>query len=132
MNKPLPKRKCKNCQEVFQKVRPLDYVCSPKCDREWKDKKAEAKGQPKKSKAIAPVSQKRLVELAEYRVVREDYMKAHPECEVCGEESIEIHHKNGRTNQRLTDDEFFLAVCRGCHNFIHANPVEAREEGYLI
>ena len=131
MNKPLPKRKCKNCNEVFQKKKPLDYVCSPACNTEWEQKKAEKKGKPKK-KAIAPVSEKRLGELAEYRVVREKYMKEHPECEVCGEESGEIHHKNGRTNKRLTDDKYFLAVCRGCHNFIHDNPKEAREEGYLI
>lgn len=46
MQKKLPKRKCKQCKEVFQKLRPLQYCCSYRCSllyaKEAREKK-EAK-----------------------------------------------------------------------------------------
>lgn len=52
----LNKRKCKQCSEVFDKLRPLQYLCSPKCAsdnakaqrekkeiKEWKERKKVGK-----------------------------------------------------------------------------------------
>ena len=47
----LNKRKCKECKEVFQKVTPLQFVCSPKCSIEYAKKQTKKK-QDKKLKEI--------------------------------------------------------------------------------
>lgn len=45
----LNKRKCENCKERFQKTRPLQFVCSPKCGIEHERKK-QAKKQKKETR----------------------------------------------------------------------------------
>ena len=37
--KPLGKRKCKNCGEIFQKTKPLQYVCNAICAAKYASKK---------------------------------------------------------------------------------------------
>jgi hypothetical protein len=107
-----------------------------------KDKYLKAKiNTPKaKKKAIAPVSEKRLIELAEYRVKRNEFL-AKPENHYCPVMKhftgahvrvTEIHHMNGREHQRLNDTEFWLAVCRKGHRWIHEHPESARVLGWLI
>jgi len=152
--KPLPKRKCKNCEEEFQKKTSLQYVCSPKCEREWKAKKEaerqekEAKTQPSRllapKKPIAPISKKMKGELAIYKPIRDQYMKEHEYCECgCGEPATDLHHKAGRTGyydldsrfkglKLLWDKRFFMATARSCHNHIHEHPEWAYQMGYLI
>ena len=46
--------------------------------------------------------------------------------------TTEVHHVQGRENEMLLDQEFWLAVCREAHEWIHANPEIAREQGWLI
>jgi hypothetical protein len=136
-NKPLPKRKCKQCGEVFQKKSPLQYLCSLKCQAEYKAAKAE--GKPKK-KNIAPVSAKRLEELAEYRKKKAIFMKKEENkyCPVMkfltqtDVPATEIHHMNSREGLRLNDEIFWLAVSRKGHQWIHNFPREARAIGWLI
>lgn len=67
-------------------------------------------------------------------------------CEKCkknvGIENLDLHHKAGRTGssinqygemeRNLTNKATFMAVCRTCHNWIHENPKESREMGWLI
>lgn len=60
------------------------------------------------------------------------WLEEHKVCEACGDPSEEVHHKNGRFGERLTDKTFWMAVCKVCHREIHANPEWAREQGYLI
>lgn len=45
--------------------------------------------------------------------------------------STEVHHKKGR-GKYLLDVSTWLAVCRSAHNYIHDNPKEAEEKGWLI
>ncbi len=47
----LNKRKCKECSEVFQKERPTQFLCSPKCGYEYAKKQTKKK-QEKKLKEI--------------------------------------------------------------------------------
>lgn len=42
------------------------------------------------------------------------------------------HHKAGRRGANLHDDSKFMAVCWQHHNWIHDNPKEATDRGYLI
>lgn len=46
--------------------------------------------------------------------------------------ATDIHHKNKRHGARLNDETHWLAVCREEHEWIHRNPSEARERGWLI
>ena len=89
----------------------------------------------KSSGVIKPISDKKLEELAIYRVERDKYLKEHPICEVedCNNPSNHIHHKNGRNGAMLYNKEYFMAVGGCCHpKRIHENPEWARENGYLV
>lgn len=46
--------------------------------------------------------------------------------------ATEVHHRNGRTNDKLNDERFWLAVCRENHEWIHNHASAARAKGYLI
>ena len=100
------------------------------CARE--DRKAEAT-QVKEKKPINKVSAKRAVENKEYARLRSDYLEAYPVCEVveCHRKSNQIHHIKGRSNELLTDVNYFQAVCDICHQRIHAEPIWAENNGYV-
>jgi 5-methylcytosine-specific restriction endonuclease McrA len=76
-------------------------------------------------------SKRRRDEYKIYKVARELYLNKHPNCEVCGNVAMDIHHKAKR-GKNLSNMETFMAVCRICHNRIHDNPAWARENNYLI
>lgn len=86
----------------------------------------------KRQKPIRRFSIKRMNQNKEYKVLRKEYLKENEMCERCNKFASEIHHKNGRNGTRLVDVDYFMAVCRKCHNYIHANPTESRQEGWLI
>ena len=67
------------------------------------------------------VSKKRAQQNKAYKVVRNEFMEDNPNCERCNRQATENHHKNGRTGERLLNVNFFMAVCRGGHLFIHKN-----------
>lgn len=79
-------------------------------------------------------SKKRARQEREYVKLRKIYLFTHPVCEVagCGCESTEIHHKKGRVGDLLTDERFFLAVCRAHHVYIELHPALAKEHGYSL
>lgn len=85
---------------------------------------------PLKRTKLNLVSNKQAKELRDYRKKREEYLNAHPNCEVCGRPATDIHHKAGRIGKLLTDILNFLAVCRPCHTRIETNPKWAKEKGY--
>lgn len=97
------------------------------------DRKAE-RTQVKVVKSPKKVSDKRNLQNQEYARLRDEYLKVYPACEVreCHNKSNQIHHVNGREGEKLTDTNFFLAVCPDCHTKIHANPKWAQDEGYVI
>jgi len=78
------------------------------------------------------VSLKRQEQNKQYKIVRDKFMLDNPRCERCKGRSTENHHKNGRNGLRLLDVDYFMAVCRDCHRYIHNNPKESREKGWLI
>jgi len=132
----LNKRKCKTCSEVFQKRAPLDMFCSPTCAIEYKKKSSN----PSKQKPIKQFSDKRKKRNAAYLEARKIFLfeDKNKFCPVLAElfnrkeYATEIHHTNGRENDRLNDREFWIAVSREGHQWIHANPKLAREKGWLI
>lgn len=97
-----------------------------------RDKRARVKAAAKRYRPISKQSEKRAIQNEEYLEGHEEYMMLHPLCEVCGDPGTEVHHRAGRSGERLNDQSLWMTVCRPCHNEIHDNPEEARKQGYLI
>lgn len=103
---------------------------------------------PKKRKRLNPVSKKRGAAMKEYAKKRKAFLRAHPYCQgkrqmgVCSENHVgpvvhdcfnrprDVHHVRGR-GKYLLDESTWLAVCRGCHDWIHSHPLTARTLGLL-
>lgn len=82
---------------------------------------------------LKPVSKKRKSELSVYSKLRRGFLTLIPNCQICKTGSAtDIHHRNGRFKERLNDQDYWMAVCRNCHNDIHHNPALAMERGYLL
>jgi hypothetical protein len=90
---------------------------------------------PEKSKPKRPIrriSRKRMRSQIIYRRRKQGFMAKHPRCQCCKRAlSEDLHHKRGRIGRLLTDERFWMAVCRPCHDRIHRHPAEAVERGYL-
>lgn len=68
---------------------------------------------------------------AAYSIMRKQYLKDYPKCEICQEKATEIHHKAYRGTKTL-DSSTWMAICRTCHRYIHEHPKWARENEYLL
>lgn len=95
----------------------------------------------KRGKPLRRVSKKRAAENKTYAKQRAEFLAKHLHCEICiamclfvGEmrPPSDVHHQNGRNGRRLLDEAYWLAVCREHHQWIHDNPKEARQRGWLI
>jgi hypothetical protein len=87
-----------------------------------------------KQTPIKRVSDKRKAKNILYKVERAEYLKYHLVCEICKSRApTEIHHTySGKDRDKFfLDTSTWLAVCRMCHSNVHANPIWAREKGYL-
>ncbi len=89
----------------------------------------------KKVYSISKVSDKRKVENAKYSVLRIEFL-GKPENKICpitGWPTTEVHHTYcGKDRAKYyLDISTWLAVSRDGHNWIHDNPKEAREKGFL-
>lgn len=115
---------CKGCWASFKAPDSDDH-----------DKVKAKSAQKKKRSVIAPISEKKAKELVLYRKLRDEYMKAHPVCEVksevCTGRSEDLHHKKPRAYY-LTDVSVFMAVCRSCHEKIEREDSWAREKGFKL
>lgn len=85
----------------------------------------------KPKKWIAPVSEKQAERLAEYRVVRDEYLRDHPVCEFpdCKSEDVTLHHSKGRCGNLLTDMKWFKALCDKHHREVEESPLKSKEMG---
>lgn len=125
-------KQCEGCKEmtiIWKREGRLGY-----CKSCWSQKIPTKK--PTLQKPIARRSSKQAKKEAAYMVIRNMYIKNHPMCEahiqgVCTQVSSDVHHKKGR-GEYLLDDTTFLAVCRGCHQYIETNPTVAKELGFSI
>ena len=90
-------------------------------------------GSSLKRTRLSPVSKRRRKELSEYSALRKVFLSTFPICFRCAKSpATDIHHRWGRHKDRLNDTDWWIGVCRPCHDHIHANPAEAYELGYLI
>ena len=82
-------------------------------------------------KPIPKISKNQKKRLEKYQKKRDEYLKNHPVCEVCGNKpATEIHHRKGREGNNLF--QYFLAVDRECHTWIENNSEKAKEKGWSI
>ncbi len=130
------KRKCKHCSEEFNKRSPLDMFCSQKCGWRYNRKKKDKKAPRKPIKKFSDKRAKRNVAylLARDVFLQEDKNKFCPVMSKLYNKTVptsEIHHTNSKENERLNDREYWLAVSREGHQYIHSNPEIAYEEGWL-
>lgn len=99
--------------------------------------KTPVKGDNVSKPRIPKQSAKLKARLVEYKLVRDQYMIAHPVCEaniegVCTYEATDNHHRKGKIGELLCDVRYFLAVCRSCHNFIENSPTLAKKMGLSL
>lgn len=78
-------------------------------------------------------SDKMRKEDAIYSHKKKEYMKNHPYCEVagCGNKADDLHHRKGR-GIHYTDERYFMAVCRSCHQKFDTHTKWAMENGYVL
>jgi len=139
--KPCGNKDCENTIKVYNSIR--DTHCSAAC-------KIKDKGYPLKAKLESPKmrtdvkkkvyiipkrSKKKIIEDAKYTVLRIEFL-GKPEnriCPITKQPTIEVHHTYcGKDRAKYyLDVSTWIAVSRDGHNWIHDNPKEARELGYL-
>jgi hypothetical protein len=98
-----------------------------------------------KSRRISPISKNRSQRLANYRVVRKEFL-AGKRCACygiirvdsptgrmiwCDNKASEVHHSRGRVGDLLCDTRYFVPVCRAAHDWIGCNLEEARKHGWI-
>ena len=81
-------------------------------------------------------SVKRAKQERQYAIDRKKYLEVN---NLCGAEieclvgqSTEVHHMKGRIGDLLLNQEFWLPVCRLCHDWIENHPKEAKEKGLSL
>ncbi len=92
------------------------------------------KVEKKKPAPIKKLSDKRANENKEYLTLRKVFLESHPICQINQDgKAVDVHHTySGKDRAKhFLDVKTWLAVCRDCHNWIHNNPIDARELGYL-
>lgn len=85
---------------------------------------------------IKKVADKRAKELREYAKICGPFKLDNPFCHArvkgCTHRTTDIHHMKGRENSMLLKVEYFLPVCRNCHDWIGDNHTLAKEMGFSI
>jgi len=61
-------------------------------------------------------------------VQRASYLRRHPDCERCGAEAREVHHRDERGGEPASNrDENLEALCKSCHGGQTLQPYRERE-----
>lgn len=89
-------------------------------------------------KRIRPVSKKQSARNREYDKLRiAVYERANGRCEInatwnCTGRCEQVHHKQGRMGERMTDIDKMVGICYPCHEYIGRNPLIAYQNGWMI
>lgn len=128
------KKECNGCHQetyIYKNVT-IDGVRYKLC----KDCAMKGATKLKRSKVqIKKVSDKKKKMDGLYSKLRKVQLEKYPVCQIntatCTTHSTEIHHAAYRTGDNFLGVDTWFATCRACHQWVHANPKEARELGYL-
>jgi len=70
--------------------------------------------------------------MAQYNKQRIPFLDKHFICEACNlAPATQIHHRAGR-GRKLLNEATWLAVCFGCHDWIHRNPSFSYVTGMML
>jgi len=107
------------------------------CKLCWSCHKSKDNTQKPTKSAISQVSSKRKKKDQEYLKLRNRFLTDFSLCQIavkgCSVNATDVHHTYAGANR----DAFYLvqstwlAVCRNCHDWIHAHPKEARIMNWL-
>lgn len=90
----------------------------------------ETKSYKKVYSTISPISEKQSKRLAEYRKVRDQFLKENPFCKICGTTNdISLHHSRGRIGELLIDTAHFVTLCLKHHEQAEREPWWAKQMG---
>ncbi len=83
------------------------------------------------------IQKSKQVEHRHYLKMRDEFLEAHPLCQAkvsgaCQYYASDVHHTAGRTGKLLLDQNYWMAICRLCHDFIHNHVAIARQKGWLV
>lgn len=110
----------------------------PKCSKKGKDCKCSFRykyGTPIKKKPykIRRNSVKREKQNREYSKRRKKKLEENPVCQMqfdcCTYWATEVHHPEGRIEEKLLDLDECITGCRNCHVHAETHPEEAKEKG---
>jgi len=138
-------RKCKS----HQYLRTDDKWLNALAKKRLKGRDSQVAKAVKRNVYVIPkFSAKMIARNAQYRPIRDEYLRENPVCEVhdCENPSTNPHHRMGRDINTFADDwakendipllcdkRFLMACCTLCHpKRIHENSEWAYEHGYLI
>lgn len=57
--------------------------------------------------------------------------RSHGRCERCGGRASEVHHRQ-RRREAGHGIPVLVHLCSTCHRYVHAHPLEARNEGFIV
>jgi hypothetical protein len=126
------KKLCDGCQEMT--IIWKNHEGSRFCKQCWSSQTKSIKKPTAKSTLRVKSEKQKAIDKA-YSLMRTEYLTKHPLCEIvipgiCKGQACDIHHTEYRgihTLAQLT----WKSSCRACHDWVHSNPVKARELGYL-
>jgi hypothetical protein len=84
------------------------------------------------------VSTKQAKRNREYDKLRQVvYERANGRCEInatwsCSGRCEQVHHKQGRSGDRMLDLDKMVGICHNCHEFIGRNPALAYDRGWML
>ena len=85
----------------------------------------------KRRTAIRKVSLARKVQNSKYAMLKDIFLARNKTCKKCGRLADDVHHTRGRSGKLLCATQFWIAMCRLCHMWVHEHPEEARRVGLL-
>lgn len=114
---------CSECKKECYLFKSRPALCSS-CARKYQ-------------KPINKVSDTHKETLKQYKPIREEYLKEHPNCQLklegCLGIASEIEHRSGKATKELyLDSSKYFAVCRVCHIQVEVLGTEAYEKGFKI
>lgn len=107
------------------------------CKLCWSCHKSKDNTQKPTKSAISQVSSKRKKKDQEYLKLRNRFLTDFNLCQIavkgCSINATDVHHTYAGANRDTyyLVQSTWLAVCRNCHDWIHAHPKESRAFGYL-
>lgn len=119
-----------------QPERPKKVYIIPKQSKKRLKEISEGSYKPKQQKPIKPRSDKRAKQYKLYGPIQKQFLIDNPICQAkikChGAPATEVHHGAGKTEWLLIDIQYFVAICRDCHNWELANSKAAKDAGISV